>query len=238
MFGQSVFLSRLKVQALTNVNQSSRRTTYMSRLKNVLLAAACMGLAAVTQAQAGPVTYSGYSVLNNQTVTLNGPSLGIRNKATGSGQITLTGANVIGGSIATWCIDILHQLNGSGQFTTGTFLSGALGDKVNALLTHVIPILGTSYDSSSALQVAIWRVEYGPKLAVAAPAGVSTLADDYVTKVNNGAWIADPARRVAVLAGGESNQSQAYLVAVPEPASMVVVLGSLVSMGLLRRKQV
>lgn len=209
----------------------------MHRLKTTLLTATCLAIAAVTQAQAGPVTYSSYSVLNNQNVTLNDPSLGV-NESGGSGQITLNGTNTPGGMIATWCIDIAHILQGSGSFTTGTFLDGALGNKVNALITHVAPALSTAYDSSSALQIAIWKAEYGTALTVSAPSGASSLADSYLSKLADGTWTADPTKRVAVLAGGGSNQDQVYLVAVPEPASLAAMAAGLVGLGLIRRKQI
>ena len=207
---------------------TSFRSNLLAALSGVLLSAA--------PALAEPITYASYSVLNSQSVTLSDPAQGI-NKAGGSGQISLNGTNSIGGMLRTWCIDIAHMLQSSGSFTTGTVLSGDLGTQINALITHGTAQLDQDPNASSALQVAIWKVEYGSALTVTASADVLALAGTYVANVGGGSWSADPTMQVAVLAGNGSNQDQAYLTAVPEPASVAALAAGLFGMGLLRRRE-
>ena len=194
-----------------------------------------IGLAA-TGAHAAAITYSGYSVLNNQTVTISDAKLGINAEMGGSGEIDLLGTNTPGGSLFTWCVDIAHDLLWSGQFPTEYFLTGLFENEVNALLTNGVPRLGSDTNVSSALQVAIWKEEYGADLTVTAPSAVTSLANTYLTNVANGTWKADPSTLALVLNGNGANQSQTMLVPVTEPASLVILGSGLAAFGLLRRR--
>lgn len=203
----------------------------------MLAALAAIGLALPAAApHAGTLTYSGYSVLNNQTVVASDSALGVNNESAGSGQITLLNTNTPGGSLATWCIDIKDWLQSSGTFSTGTYLTGTFANQVNALLTHVLPTLASNYNASSALQVAIWKAEYGSGLNLTAPTAVLQLADTFLSNVTSGQWKADTSMQVAVLAGGGHNQDQAYLTAVDEPGSLAVLGAGLIGVGLITRR--
>ncbi|GAC1341020.1 MAG: hypothetical protein NVSMB18_12240 [Acetobacteraceae bacterium] len=184
-------------------------------------------------AHAGQITYSGYSVLNNNNVELTESSPAFDERG-GSGQIGLSGTKY--GSIWSYCVDIFHNLASSGQFTTGQYLKGTFGDNVNALMTHVLPTLGTDPNASSALQLAIWRVEYGSALSVKSDsASAFALSDQYLANLANRSWVADPTKQVSFLSGNGVNQDQATMVDVPEAASIMILGSALVGLGLLRR---
>lgn len=179
-------------------------------------------LAAFGTAHAGTLTYSNYTIIDPQRVTLSGDALGRRETAT-AGEITLLGINGGTGALSTFCIDVADWLTPAGQFSTGAYLIGSFAEQVNALLTHVLPTLGTNGYASSALQVAIWQAEYGSRLTVGGNAAVLDLAAQYLGAVQSGLWTADGSMKVAVLNGNGVDQSQAYLARVPEPASFAVL---------------
>jgi hypothetical protein len=74
--------------------------------------------------------------------------------------------------LKTWCIDIFHDLAGSGTFTissapssNGTIpppnaLDGTTIGETGALAAWGNAHIGDSYDVSSGTQIAIWRTEY------------------------------------------------------------------------------
>jgi len=142
-------------------------------LKTALLASAvAIGALAATPAFATTFAYGSYNVVNNQNVTLTGPNN--FNEVGGSGQIDLigTGANA-GQTLAVWCIDLVQELQNSGVFTynnpssvtiAGTqnvALTSAQIGEIGGLIVYGNANIGTGdYNFSSALQIAIWTIEY------------------------------------------------------------------------------
>lgn len=111
-------------------------------------------------------------------------------------------------------------------------MTGKFGNEVNALISHVLPTFSLDANASAALQVAIWKAEYGAALSVWGNEAVTSLAATYLHNLSSGAWTADPNERVAVLVG-RGNQRQVYLSATPEPASLAVLGAALLGTCLL-----
>ena len=208
----------------------------MAQFRYGLVVAAMCGALCTAQAQASSISYTSYTVTNDQDVTLVDAKLGVDVHG-GSGQVNLNGTNTPGGSLATWCIDILHELQDSGTFGMAGPLTGSFALTANALLSHAASVIGGDYNASSALQVALWEAEYGSDLTVTAPQAVLNLAQTYLTDVANGTWRADPNAQILVAAGNGQNQSQAYLSRVPEPASVLALASGLLSLIGLRPRR-
>jgi hypothetical protein len=133
----------------------------------------------VAPASATLITYDSYTVVNNQNVTINYP--GISPGPYGSGQINMyQGGNLVA---ATWCVDVTHDLFGSGQWNvvnavnnggmsnidngggTGQLLSWQTLGEMGALAAYGNMNIGSDPNLSSAIQLAIWDVEYGAAIS-------------------------------------------------------------------------
>lgn len=203
---------------------------FVSSLAALALAASI----SCTAANAGTFNYTNYTVLSPATVTLLDAHRSVFTTAD-AGQITLSPS--IGTALSTFCFDIQHDLTPSGSLTSGAFLTGTIATSINALLSHVLPLLATDSDASAALQVAIWETEYGSELTViSSDTAVISKTDSYISNLTSGAWKADTTKAVAFLNGNGVDQSQVYLTAVPEPATLSILGLSLAGLVALRRR--
>ncbi len=207
-------------------------------MTHLLLRAAAIGcvlFGLAPAANAGSLTYDSYSVLNNQNVVLNDPALNIDNELGGSGQVSLY--MTAGSTLLTWCVDIADDLRDAGSFTGASIKRGGIWDGISALISNGSTLLGTDTDASSALQLAIWQTEYGSSLHLDAAQPVLDKARLYEANIANGTWTADTTQALIVLNGDGANQSQAYLVSVPEPASGLLFCAACAGTAFLVRRR-
>ncbi len=206
----------------------------------------CLGvalLAACDVASASTFQYGSYSVANEQDISISTPN----DVKGGAGQIKLIGSGPNATqTILAWCMDIYDFLQNSGTYnitplTTGgtggsnpTLTSTQIGE-IGALITHGNALINTSYDVSAAIQLAIWKVEYGGVFnSNGITPSVATLAATYVTDVQNGTWAANDNVSLLQEAG---NQTLAFVT--PLPATWTLMLSVLACLGFIayrRRK--
>jgi hypothetical protein len=155
----------------------------------------------------------------------------------------------------TYCVDIFHYLH------TGTFAMPQLSTyvtnpvKLGQLTTLVgnanaqIALAGTAVarkDASAAAQLAVWEIVFEGGGAYDLAAGdfsvtngdsgnARTLANTWLNNVTGGSWTRIPRTELGFLFN-QTNQSQIFLNAVPEPASWAMLLAGFGFIGSVLRR--
>jgi hypothetical protein len=212
-------------------------------------AAVACALTIAAQARADTFTYSSYSILNPQDISISKPTSVVGE----AGQITLTGSGPTnaGQSIIAWCLDVYDFLNSSGIYQIGQLTTAGVGgqnptltanqiNEIGSLMAHGDTLL-TNHNSpqyqfiSAAIQVAIWTIEYGSNnFKYTTDSHVASLAQTYVFDVLNGGVWAPTANEYSVtLLSERGNQNLGYVDPTPLPAALPLFAGGLSALGLL-----
>ncbi len=204
----------------------------MNIMKKTLIASAVSAAAILTASAAGAANYNVTNVgFDGGTVTLSG----LVNETANSGLITLT---TNAGIIPTFCVDLFHDINigGSYTYTTAPLLYNSNGPIPGlsgaSLTTTQIGEIGALADVGvqeykngsgttagyTALQGAIWQIEYGTALTVNGGTDPAILADIAYAAANPfyGVWSVIPGVDGQNPFGGVTYVGQA-LVTAPGP---------------------
>lgn len=208
-------------------------------------------------ASASTFTYGSMSVTNMQTVQITSPN----NIFGGMGQIVLNGSGAnLGQTITAWCLDVFTYLTNSGTYQiTPLTTAGAGGSnpsltttqmgQIGSLILHGNALVGSSADVSAAIQLAIWKTEYGSSFNYSpgsVSSNVSNLVTTYLANVaSGGAWSTPVNVTLLQQAGNQTlgfidGFSNGELTPTPLPSTLTMMLGALFLcgfVGFFRRKQ-
>src|SRR5271165_6921651 len=155
-------------------------------------------LLTTSAASAGTLSYTGF--------TVTGDSVTVDTPVTATGVAGLIHLITQGGTVVdAWCIDVYDPLLGSGTYSitpvtvplpgVPTTLTSAQIGEIGALMVHGAQLVGapptgdTADDVATAIQVAIWSVEYGSVFTYSpVDSTVAGLAPLYYGDATTGVW--------------------------------------------------
>jgi hypothetical protein len=217
----------------------------MLRLAKLALAAtAIVGLSTV--ANAATFSYNGFNVIGGQAVGITSPVV----KTVNAGEIELIGAGAnTGQTLDAWCLDLFNAL-----LTTDTYNivplapgqgAGGSNPALSALQINEIGGLmlrgnSLSLDGQAAVQVAIWKIEYGAALSTTIGGSLlDNSANTLVTQFSLGGADFDGNAGIDLLVDAPAvpNQTLAVPTETPIPATLPLLGGGLGLFGWLVRKR-
>jgi len=194
--------------------------------RHLLASAIAAGLAFATPTMAGTITYHGYDIAGPESYITISNATGVIGAAT-IGQIVLH--NTEYGNVYAWCVDLWHDLQGSGTYnvnTGSTTLSDDLLGRIGALMAYSEGNAKTNALILPATQLAIWMLEY-PDLTF-----WNETRDGSVAEAT--ALLAMDMKPVYGMQELTADGNQTLLKA-PEPMTVLILGSAMVGLGLARR---
>jgi hypothetical protein len=196
--------------------------------------------------------YDGYTITNGQAIQILTPNNVADNNL---GQIVLQGTGTNAGQVqAAWCLDVYDFLTTSGTYTVGPLttvgsggsnptLSDAQISEIGSLMVQGTASINSSTDVSAAIQLAIWKLEYGASFSYSgASSSVEGLADQYESNVMpGGQWFCPDCTVTLFSLDGDQNlgmgsppaTSRSGAGATPLPAALPLFASGAGGLGLL-----
>ncbi len=216
-------------------------------MRKLLLSTALAMAACAAPALATPVISVTDVSIQGDIVTITGP---ISPLSVYAGPLTLTSS---AGSIVAWCVDLFHEVQtGSGQnlqyelgtvttdnASTPTALSASQQAEIANLATYGQSLIGTAQgttDNLTAVQLAIWSVEY-PTFSYTGASGApvaATLQQGLSGPGYDTGLLALSGTQTFVTASGSVGNATAP---VPEPSTLALLLGGLALLGVTARRR-